>query len=115
MTQRVPRLVVFAAWAVTLAWTVCWGLFRGQFAHGGYVWWENVHGWGLTLLLLLCISITAVRWRTRPILAASALWHVVLQLSMILGVLVSTWLSFQTGLAIHESPDSFHDFFWNEP
>jgi hypothetical protein len=93
-----------------LAWTVLWGVFRGAYAHGGFVWWQTVHHLGLALLGLFAF---ALNWRlTGPLRPHQLL---ALGASSAGALLLLTWLSFQTGLALHLSPTSVSSFLFDEP
>ena len=106
MTRRFVPIAV--TWLVPLSWTVLWGLFRGENAHGGFVWWRDVHYGGLLLLSALATVLTKREPNHIPKL---------LRNSVVAGsaLVFATWLAFQAGLAKHQPPDSIIAFVLNEP
>jgi hypothetical protein len=116
VTERNIRVVQLATWAGPLLWTIPWATFRGLCAHGGYLWWKTVHFRGLLVLLVLGLVVRSGIWwtrRGRPRVSARA--HVAAQGSLVAVVVIVTWISFQTGLALHDPPDSLGDFLWQVP
>lgn len=117
MHISIRNLAITGGWLLPLAWTILWGVFRGFFAHGGFVWWQYAHHVGLALLGLFAYSLhlfayslhrgsgEPLRPHQRFALAATA--------ASVL--LVLTWLSFQTGLALHVPPVSVSSFLFDEP
>lgn len=102
--------IVLAAWLATAAWTVPWAVFRGENAHGGYVWWQRVHHGGLVLLL----------FPTVVLIARGAIWNdrntrVLAAAGFAISLFLATWLAFQVGLARHAPPGSVAEFLLNEP
>jgi len=114
MSDRIARRVSAAAWLAPLVWVAAWGLFRGAFAHGGYVWWETVHVYGALALLVCSIVSQRFVWKRRggrgTVVAFGAS-----QAALVTVVLVANWLCFQTGLACHCTPTSISEFFWQDP
>ena len=113
MSERMASRLSAAAWLVPLLWAVAWALFRGAFAHGGYVWWETVHINGA--LVLLGVGMRTFVWRhliggRRSVAAFGAS-----QVALVTVVILANWLCFQAGLAYHCPPTSIVDFFWQDP
>ena len=116
MANRTDRLVEALTWVVPLLWTVPWALFRGEFAHGGYVWWQQVHIGGLLLLVAAALATRMYLWRRRSSQQPRALGaHLLGQSALVLLVMVANWLSFQAGLARHQPPQSLSEFLWSDP
>lgn len=116
MTRTQRRLLGLMAWTAPLAWAIPWALFRGENAHGGYVWWGQVHNGGLTILLLAAISLRAYLWRTRGTSGDRSFgMHLAGQVALVGVTVIVSWLSFQTGMAMHDPPESVSQFLWGEP
>jgi hypothetical protein len=99
-----------------VVWTISWGLFLGSHAHGVHDWWEHVQLGGLFVLVPLAFLRSSTIWRRRgPPTAFGIATLVLSQVGMVLVVFLSTWLSFQMGLALHEPPGSLSNFLWNKP
>lgn len=116
MPKLTDRLLGGLAWIIPLLWTVPWALFRGEFAHGGFVWWGQVHIGVLLLLVLVALAVRTYLWRRRhsqPPRPVGA--HVLGQFGLVLLVVIANWLSFQTGLARHHPPESLGEFLWSDP
>jgi hypothetical protein len=110
------RLLGAAAWVVPLLWTVPWALIRGEFAHGGYVWWQQVHIGGLLLLVVVALAARTHLWRRRRSQHPRSVGaHVFGQSALVVLVMAASWLSFQTGLARHHPPESLSEFLWSDP
>lgn len=116
MATGTYRVLELAAWTAPLLWTVPWALFRGENAHGGYVWWGQVHIGGLIVLVLAALSLRSYLWRTlRADRVRSGRRHLATQAALVGMVVILNWLSFQTGLARHDPPDSLSEFLWSDP
>lgn len=103
-------LILTATWLLPLGWTVVWGVFRGAYAHGGFVWWDDAHHAGL---LVLGLAALGLHWRQGGPWPSREL--VALGLAPAGLLLMVTWLSFQCGLAVHDPPDSVSAFLFDEP
>jgi ammonia channel protein AmtB len=115
MEEGVQRLVRKAAWFVPLAWVMSWALFRGAYAHGGYLWWQTVHVRGGLVLLVAALIARTVLWRRQQEARASGAAFGAGQVALVAVVVVASWLCFQTGLAYHCPPTSVAEFFWQDP
>ena len=104
------------AWATPLMWTIPWGLFRGEYAHGGHVWWRHVHLGGLLVLVTLALILRRFLWRRlHGTGKRSRRIHLTGQAALLALATIASWLSFQTGLALHIRPASLNEFLWGEP
>jgi len=103
-------LVLTAGWLVPLVWTILWGVFRGAYAHGGFVWWQHAHYAGLALLGLSAFWLHRLHGgplHRRELLSVGAVSTSLL--------LVLTWFAFQAGLAVHDPPRSIFGFLFDRP
>jgi hypothetical protein len=75
-----------------------------------------VHNSVLIVLVLAALSLRTYFWRTRmPGRGGSVGTHLVTQFVLVAVVVIVNWLSFQTGMAMHEPPDSLNEFLWSDP
>lgn len=114
--RRTDRILEALAWIIPMLWAMPWALFRGAFAHGGFVWWERMHIGGLILLVLAALTVRTNLWRrrhARPPRSVGA--HVLDQSVLVLLVVLANWLSFQAGIALHHPPESLSEFLWSAP
>ena len=112
---RTQRVLGIAAWVLPLTWVVAWSLFRGAYAHGGYLWWERVHFRGAIVLVLAALATRMILWWRRADSKRSKIGIAASQLALVTAVVVVNWLCFQTGLAYHCPPTSVGEFFWQDP
>lgn len=110
MPIAIRILIVTAGWLLPLGWTVLWGVFRGAYARGGFVWWLHAHYAGLTLLGLLAFGLH--RKHGGPLQLREMLTLGASSASLLL---VLTWFAFQAGLAVHDPPRSLSGFLFDEP
>ncbi len=116
MTSKSYRTLEATAWAAPVVWAVPWARFRGENAHGGYVWWGQVHLVGLVVFVLAALSLRTYLWRTRDgVGVISSRAHLVSQVALVGVVVILNWLSFQTGMARHHPPASLSEFLWSDP
>ncbi len=115
MSERIASRLSAAAWLVPLLWVAAWALFRGAFAHGGYVWWETVHINGALVLLVGGLAVRTFVWRQRIGGCRSVAAFGASQVALVTVVILANWLCFQAGLAYHCPPTSSGDFFWQDP
>jgi hypothetical protein len=108
--RTTPSRLIGILWGVTMLWTIAWGLFRGAYAHGGYIWWTGVHHAGTAVCTLLAIGI---HWRE----ANRRSWRMgrLASLGLAVAAVVLTVVAFQSGLAFHQRPDSVQAFLLDEP
>ena len=116
MTERFVRGIGTASWFVPLLWVVSWSLFRGVYAHGGYLWWETVHVYGGLALLVAGLGARTFAWRRHRIGdRRSVIAFAASQAALVAVVISAGWLGFQTGLAYHCPPTSVGEFLWQDP